>query len=142
MNKRYLAIVLSVLFIDQATKRIAEKAGLELHLNSGVSMGFFKGQGLFLTALIGLLLLLLFAAIFCPKSPLKNNQRAFLSVMTGGAAGNYIDRVIRGSVVDWITLPFSANFSNGGLKFNCADIAICGGALMILLLMFKNIREH
>ena len=142
MNKRYIAIILSVLFIDQATKRIAEKAGLQLHLNSGVSMGFFKGHGLFLTALIGLMLLFLFAVIFCKKSPLKNNQRAFTSVMAGGAAGNYIDRVICGSVVDWITLPFSANFFSGGLKFNCADIAVYGGAFMVLLLIFKNIREH
>jgi signal peptidase II len=49
-----------------------------------------------------------------------------VSLVVAGAAGNLIDRVMRGYVIDFLRVPYWP-------VFNVADIAICvGGALWVL----------
>lgn len=57
-----------------------------------------------------------------------------LALVLGGALGNYIDRVARGFVVDFI----DAHWMNAASwpSFNVADAAICVGAALILLKSF------
>ena len=53
--------------------------------------------------------------------------------MFGGAAGNFIDRLFRGYVVDFIYFSL-IDFP----VFNIADIyVVCGGIVLVLLVVFK-----
>ncbi|NUQ95095.1 MAG: signal peptidase II [Streptomyces sp.] len=64
-----------------------------------------------------------------------------LALMAGGAAGNAVDRLLRGpgllrgAVVDWITVP------GYGFTFNLADLALRGGAIMAVLLVVRPVRR-
>jgi signal peptidase II len=51
-----------------------------------------------------------------------------ISLITAGAAGNLIDRITRGYVVDFLRVPHWP-------VFNVADVAICTGAGLLFLAM-------
>lgn len=132
---------------DQTTKRIAEQTlsespmhslffdtlRLQFVHNHGVLMGL--GSNLSLNAKYWLFfivpMLLLGAAIIfvlCSKK-LKYAQTLWLSLIIGGGAGNLIDRIMQGSVTDFI------NVGIGPVRtgiFNIADVAILAGALGLI----------
>lgn len=54
------------------------------------------------------------------------------AVLAGGAAGNLIDRILRGYVVDFIYFSL-IDFP----VFNVADIYVCGGIALVLIVIFK-----
>ncbi len=60
-----------------------------------------------------------------------------LSLITGGAAGNLIDRVRFGNVVDFLDLYIS---SYHWPAFNVADSAISIGAVLLVVEMFRRKR--
>jgi signal peptidase II len=61
---------------------------------------------------------------------------AGLSLVLGGAIGNYLDRLARGFVVDFIDVHWFAKAA--WPSFNIADSAICIGAALILLESFRH----
>jgi signal peptidase II len=153
LSKRALAGICLIstgilLFLDQMTKHLAREylAGqpakvmlpgvLELrHLeNRGVAFGMFEGKtGLFL-----ILCLLFFAAavyVFV-RLPGKADYLplyALLSLMAAGAAGNFVDRAMKGSVTDFIYFSL-IDFP----IFNLADIyVVSSGILLVILIIFK-----
>jgi signal peptidase II len=91
--------------------------------NTGVAFGFLSGGGaiVLIFTLIALAALLAYFAL--------RPDRPWLWVPTGmlvgGAIGNLIDRVISGSVVDFIKLP-------AWPAFNVADMSITFGVLALL----------
>lgn len=66
-------------------------------------------------------------------------QAAALGLVAGGATGNLVDRVLRepspfrGHVVDWIAFGWFPSF-------NLADSAITVGAMLLVLLSFRDDR--
>jgi signal peptidase II len=131
------AVVLSVVVgLDQLTKHTIATgiAPGETHKflplvdfvhvrNTGVAFGFLSGGGaiVLIFTLIALAALLAYFAL--------RPDRPWLWVPTGmlvgGAIGNLIDRVISGSVVDFIKLP-------AWPAFNVADMSITFGVLALL----------
>jgi signal peptidase II len=91
--------------------------------NTGVAFGFLSGGGalVLIFTLIALAVLLWYFAL--------RPDRPWLWVPTGmlvgGAIGNLIDRVISGSVIDFIKLP-------AWPAFNVADMSITFGVLALL----------
>ncbi len=137
-----------VVAIDQLTKA-AVRATLPLHesvtvlpgfidfthvRNSGAAFGILNGVDFpFKTILIAVIATSALIGVGMYAASLAHHQlvaRLGLALIIGGAAGNLIDRVIAGSVVDfvdvyWRTYHFWA--------FNVADSAISiGVAIMIL----------
>jgi signal peptidase II len=53
-------------------------------------------------------------------------ERVAVALVLGGALGNFSDRLIRGSVIDFIHVPYWP-------VFNVADIALCVGIGLFLL---------
>ncbi len=98
--------------------------------NTGVAFSFFQGKNLFFSVFTAAVLL-----FFCiwlyknGKSLSRLQQYAFCLVISGGA-GNLIDRVFRGAVVDF--LDFGIN-SLRWPAFNIADSCICAGAFLIII---------
>ncbi len=72
------------------------------------------------------------------KKPQNKLLRVALMLLSAGALGNAIDRILRGYVVDFIKTVF-IDFP----VFNVADIAITSGAvlLIIYLLFFDGKKE-
>lgn len=92
-------------------------------LNPGAAFGMFKHQTfLFLAIAVGLLCLV---GYLYPRLPKKHCWlRRGMTLMSGGALGNVIDRLQTGYVVDFFDFRIWP-------VFNVADIAIvCGVALM------------
>jgi signal peptidase II len=141
-------IPLVVVALDQATKAIV-RARLPLHesvpvipglvdfthvRNTGAAFGLFdvvqfpyKTLVIAAVALVGLIGVAFYAASLARQQVLS---RLALALIIGGAAGNLIDRIGDGSVVDfvdvyWRTYHFWA--------FNVADSAITIGVAIMLL---------
>lgn len=107
----------------------------ELVHNAGASFGLGAG----LTPLITLVTLS--AVVALAYAGWRSRGRAWavaLGLITGGAAGNGLDRILRapgpfrGAVVDWIKLPFY------GPVFNLADVALRTGVLIALILLLRG----
>jgi signal peptidase II len=67
--------------------------------------------------------------------PQNNMAAAALSMVLGGAMGNLIDRLWRGSVTDFLQF-FIGSYE--WPSFNVADSAISSGAVLLLLALWRN----
>lgn len=143
-----LAIAVVLFVLDQAVKlgitrglaldefaaphRVAGFFNLRFVANHGVSLGLFQAD----SAAARLLLIVLTGAIAVAVAVWMTRERnrvdqAALGLILGGAAGNILDRVRLGYVVDYADLhlgewrPF--------LVFNLADAAISIGVVVLLV---------
>lgn len=140
----YYVIALIVFLLDQGTKYLIATR-LELgeqipvignfflitsHRNRGAAFGILEGQRwLFIIITI----IVVIAIIWYMRKALKSGQRLLpwgLSLVLGGAIGNFLDRALMGEVVDF------AQFNFGSYTFpifNIADSSICIGVGLIIL---------
>ena len=103
---------------------------LLLIYNSGIAFGIFDNGSVF-TSYILLILTLLISLylIWMIINESEVNKKIALSIITAGAFGNILDRVIDGQVTDFLHLEI-LNFSF--FIFNFADAFITIGALLII----------
>ena len=106
--------------------------------NDGIAFGLFSGKVPFF--LIFSLVFLVFAVMIYRKIPKTEHYVPLILVLflvTAGAAGNFIDRLFKGYVVDFIYIRL-IDFP----IFNVADIyVVCGCLTMFLLLLLKYKEE-
>jgi signal peptidase II len=100
---------------DQILKLLAVKF-FHPALNSGVAFGVGENIPVIATIVVYLIL-----SISIYKSRFKYGEMLLLA----GGAGNILDRLIYGKIVDWIKF--------GNLWFNLADVYISLGVLMIVI---------
>src|SRR5947207_11337015 len=137
-----------IVVIDQATKAMV-RAVVPLQnsvtvipgfmdfthvLNSGAAFGILNGTEFpFKTVLIAAIATAALVGVGIYAASLAHHQliaRLGLALIIGGAAGNLIDRVVAGSVVDFVDVYWR---SHHFWAFNVADSAISiGVAIMIL----------
>ncbi len=91
--------------------------------NTGVAFSIFSGGGT-LVLVFTLVALAVLVGYFA-RRPEKPMLWLPTGMLVGGAIGNLIDRIARGSVTDWIKLPHWP-------AFNVADISITFGVLVLL----------
>lgn len=151
------AIAFIVIVLDQLTKHLSvayleylEVAPvtpffyLTLRFNEGAAFSFLAGAGgwqrwffAVLAFVISLVLIVWVTRIYRQKG---NTQEALaLSLILGGAIGNLYDRVVLGHVVDFIVLHYQ---KYEWPAFNVADSAICIGAVLLILDMFKGRKTN
>lgn len=102
--------------------------------NTGAAFSILTDKRIFLV-LVGIIIIILLI-YYLKKHQIKStiNKIAFALVI-GGSLGNLIDRIIRGSVVDFIDIKiFSYNFP----IFNLADTFITIGVLLLLININKE----
>jgi signal peptidase II len=139
---------LGIVVLDQATKalvraRLPEHASVSVvpgivdftHVrNTGAAFGILNAADFpFKTLVIALVATVALIAVGLYSASLARGQRVArvgLALIIGGAAGNLVDRLLTGSVVDfvdvyWRTYHFWA--------FNVADSAITIGVAMMIL---------
>lgn len=141
---RLSLVGLAVVLVDQATKAWVSHAlapgesrtilpGL-LHVthvyNPGAAFGLFPSQQLLLTVIAGALLVY----AWIKRRQIRRQSFAMrLGITLGlaGAAGNAVDRVWRGAVLDFIDVPMLP-------VFNVADTAIViGVAVLFAVILFQ-----
>jgi len=138
------ALSLFIVVLDQLTKYLALKYlsphqsipvipdvfHLSLVKNTGIAFGLFGDRAQLLTAVVIVCLLgLLFLAFQMRHARLL--ERVSLGFILGGAAGNLIDRITAGHVVDFFDFRIWP-------VFNVADSFITVGVVMFLLLTFRK----
>ena len=140
----FWAIVALVLAADRITKELAAGIpaegiplipgvlGLRYAENRGIAFSLLNGY----PRVMGILSLALIIGgyIWLRKKDLAPFPLAGLALMAGGAAGNMLDRLVRGFVPDMIETLF-VSFP----VFNIADSCLTVGcALMMISLLFRN----
>lgn len=133
---RALLVLAVVVGLDQLTKHTLGTSvpageqrrflpGIELvHVrNTGVAFGFLNGGGAIVLALT--LVALLVLAGYLALRPERQLLWLPTGMLVGGAIGNLIDRLARGSVIDFIKLPLWP-------AFNVADMSITFGVVALL----------
>ncbi|MDD8027025.1 MAG: signal peptidase II [Acidobacteriota bacterium] len=150
-NSPYLALVLFLVGLDQASKALVEaKVGLYetiplikgifnlTHLrNKGAILGLFNAaDNRFVPVALGLLAfcaMILVAVYFLrTPAPQKFIRTAFAFIFTG-ALGNLIDRVCRGYVIDFLEIHVKSFYWP---TFNVADSCITIGAVLLVFAVF------
>jgi signal peptidase II len=145
-----------IIVLDQLTKAIV-RATLPLHSsvtvipglmdfthvrNTGAAFGILNASNFpFKTVLIGLIAVGALIGVGMYAASLARHEimaRVGLALIIGGAAGNLIDRVIVGSVVDFVDVYWRTHHF---WAFNVADSAITVGATVMILDML-GIRTH
>jgi signal peptidase II len=147
----YYLIAILIILLDQITKWLIVSRMefgdsitiinnflyITSHRNRGAAWGILQGQ-MWLFYLITLIVI--FAIIFYMQKAAKGKWLLGVSLafMLGGAIGNFIDRVVRKEVVDFIhTFIFGYNFP----VFNIADSALCIGVVLLMIVMLRDERE-
>lgn len=141
----WIIISILVVVIDQITKNIVVKNittdqmipvidkffYLTLHKNPGAAWGILQNSRLFFLIIIPII------SAVVVYFMIKNNNsflRFSLALILGGAAGNYIDRLLEGKVTDFLL------FYIGSYEFpifNAADSAVtCGTILLAIYMLF------
>ncbi len=128
-------LVGSIIFVDQTVKLFVTILGFESSTNYGISFGLFDTKNLFgfVLNLVGLavLLMIIFMSFASKKAMLTNLQKMLLLVCLGASLSNFIDRVFRGGVIDFIRLPYLPTF-------NIADALITSSVIILILSLFKK----
>ena len=141
-------LIASIVVLDQATKYAVVRR-LHLHesveiipgfldfthvRNTGAAFGLlnsvdFPGKPLVIASIA--LVALLVMATYAAQLPREHRMaRAGLALVLGGAAGNLVDRIRQGYVVDYVDVYWGSwHF----WAFNVADAAITVGVILIVL---------
>jgi signal peptidase II len=141
-------VPIAIIVLDQLTKAIV-RSTLPLHSsvtvipglmdfthvrNTGAAFGILNSSDFpFKTVLIGLIAVGALIGVGMYAASLARHEimaRVGLALIIGGAAGNLIDRVIIGSVVDFVDVYWQTHHF---WAFNVADSAITVGATVMIL---------
>ncbi len=146
-----LITILSIIFalLDQASKySVINYLNKDIEIinnffyliytkNNGAAFSILTGKRLFLIIITLLIIGSLIYYIIKNEISSKMEILAF-SLIIGGSLGNLIDRVVRGYVVDFISVKiFGYHFP----IFNIADTLICIGVFILLIIQFRKERK-
>lgn len=144
MQTKFLSIIILILGLDQVSKWLVRDAmdlgqsipiisslmSLTYIENRGAAFGIMAGGRVLFIALTFLLL-----AFLLWYRHQNKHQSFLLEISTGliiaGALGNLIDRIVKGSVTDFIDFHFFP-------IFNVADIAVTCGVFLMAVFIFKD----
>ncbi|PLS06482.1 signal peptidase II [Neobacillus cucumis] len=146
----YYLIAIFVILLDQFTKWLIVKnmflgesitiidnvLYITSHRNRGAAWGILQGQ-MWLFYVITIVVIVAIIYYLYKAARGKMLLGVSLALMLGGAIGNFIDRVLRKEVVDFIhTYIFSYNFP----VFNIADSSLVIGVILLMIQMLLDER--
>ncbi|ARK31072.1 signal peptidase II [Halalkalibacter krulwichiae] len=149
---KYYLLALIVIVFDQITKwivdtqmAIGERITLierflyfTSHRNQGAAFGILQGQMWFFYIVT---IVVIVGIVYYMQKEAKSSRLFGISLglILGGAIGNFIDRLFRGEVVDFVdTYIFGYNFP----IFNVADAALCIGVGLLFIKMIQDERQQ
>ncbi len=130
---KYYLIGLLLVILDQATKILFYEKYYDFGLiaitfvrNTGISFGLLEGSN-YVIAVVSVLVLI---GLWYYRKEFKGKE-TWLLLLVSGIIGNFLDRVFRGYVVDFIDLKFWP-------VFNFADAYLFVGVAMIIILTLRE----
>ncbi|WP_404452524.1 signal peptidase II [Virgibacillus necropolis] len=147
----YYIIAGILVVIDQVTKWVVVK-NMELyesitiiqdffyftsHRNKGAAWGILQGKMIFFYIVTTIVVI---GVIYYMQKYAKNDKLLAISLtfVLGGAIGNFIDRIFRGEVVDFLDfIIFGYDFP----IFNVADSSLVVGVTLVLLATFIDEKK-
>jgi signal peptidase II len=158
---RYYLVAAIVLIADQFTKWlvvtymnlhesipvIGEFFQITSHRNKGAAFGILQNQRWFFLVIT---VIIVIAVIWYLHKTVKEGRRLLpysLSLLLGGALGNFIDRALTGEVVDFMHFTFRFPFFGIPVDyqypiFNVADSAIVIAVILIFIDTWLTAREE
>jgi signal peptidase II len=149
---KYYVYALIVFLLDQATKWlivhniplhenrpvIGEFFQLTSHRNRGAAFSILQDKRWFFVVIT---LVVIIGILWYIRKTIRENKRLLsfaLSLLLGGALGNFLDRALFGEVVDFLQFRFTFSFFGKAIDyiypiFNIADSAIVVGVILIFL---------
>ncbi len=137
----FTSIIVLIICLDQITKLFIFKyipapinvipnlLRIAYTTNKGIIFGFLQDYS-WLPLMITLIILLIIIYSYDQLPPTKTGQ-VLWGLIVGGAAGNLIDRLLHGFVIDFINFNFWP-------AFNMADSAITIGIIGLLIYLWKS----
>jgi len=99
--------------------------------NNGAAWGIFSDNNwillIFVPVLIGII------GIYLYKNSNRKLEKILGGLIVGGALGNYIDRLFRGYVIDFLDFKVWP-------IFNFADVCIVIGCILFIIISIKDIK--
>lgn len=106
--------------------------------NKGMAFGLLQGKIFFLVAVcLVFFAVILYLFVKIPETAYYAPLLYTAAVVFSGAMGNFIDRVFRGYVIDFIYFSL-IDFPT----FNVADIYVTCGIIILILLIFFRYKEE
>lgn len=144
-----IVIIFSVVF-DQLTKLWAAdvlKSGSSIKIigsflrftyaeNKGAAFSILQNQRTFFL-IMTIVMLIFLGYIYFKTKNISNLSKLSIAMISGGAIGNFIDRLRLGYVIDFIDVRFGSIYNFP--VFNIADsFVVCGTLLMVILIIFNK----
>ena len=121
-------IIMSLFSYQKVLSLIPHFLYLTYVKNTGGAWSIFSNKQYFLLV-IGFICICGFGYYLYKKNCFNKIEILYLGLIIGGILGNFLDRIIRNGVVDYIGFIFGKYYFP---VFNLADICIvCGGILLI-----------
>jgi signal peptidase II len=155
--KFLLFVTLPLILLDQLTKWLIQTHipyggvipiipgffSLVYVSNTGAAFSIFQGNNFFFVALA--LVALVVVLFWLIRDQFNPNKEQCMSVVTkiafslfvAGIGGNLLDRVLKGSVVDFLDFYYQ-HYS--WPSFNVADSCICVAAALLVLMSFRRTK--
>ena len=116
---------------------------LKVYYNKGVAFSFLNSNSLAInysvTFIVAAIILLLFSVFIKNYKNFNLFEYSAYILILGGALGNFLDRLLNHSVLDFIIIHYNNIYFPG--IFNLADMFITIGALLLFLSYFISKRK-
>ncbi|MDR4946312.1 signal peptidase II [Neobacillus cucumis] len=129
-------LIVSKMYFGESITIIENVLYITSHRNRGAAWGILQGQ-MWLFYVITIVVIVAIMYYLHKAARGKMLLGVSLALMLGGAIGNFIDRVFRKEVVDFIhTYIFNYNFP----VFNIADSSLVIGVILLMIQMLLEER--
>lgn len=151
---KFYGLAAFVILIDQWTKWLVVKnmelreritvwdpwLGILSHRNSGAAWGMLEGQ-MWLFSIITIAVIIGIVYFYHTEAKGKPLYQFSLMLLLGGAIGNFIDRIFRGEVVDFVD-TFIPVINYHFPIFNIADAALSIAVVMLFIAIMLEERTE
>ena len=124
--------------------RINDYLILDIYYNKGVAFSFLDSDSIVMNYLVTLIvagvILYIFSIFVKNYKNLNNIDYSAYILILGGALGNFLDRFINQSVMDFIIIHYEDVYFPG--IFNIADMFITIGVIMLLTSYFIYNKKY
>ena len=128
ISKFYISSALS---LGQSIPVIRDIFHISLVYNTGCAFGLFRNQKIFFILLSAAVVFYIIRDLFSHGSRYSLSRRVALGLILGGAAGNFLDRLRSGYIIDFLDFRVWP-------VFNLADSAITVGISLLILEVLRN----
>ncbi|WP_425255771.1 signal peptidase II [Mammaliicoccus sciuri] len=131
-------LIVKSLEVGESIKVISNFLYITSHRNQGAAWGILQGK-MWLFYIVTIVVLVILFMFFKNEAYGRPDVQLGLSLLIAGSIGNFIDRLFRGEVVDFVdTYIFSYNFP----IFNVADAALTIGVIVLIIVILFEGKEE